>query len=81
MADEQNRDGGKAARIAGTALAAVGTLAVIVLATVVLFLTLAALLRSDWLFAAVGAVAFVLILFLLGRLIRVAANQNKDPLD
>ena len=81
MADEQNRDGGKAARIAGAALAAVGTLAVIVLATVVLFLTLAALLRSERLFAAVGAVAFVLILFLLGRLIRVAANQNKDPLD
>ena len=67
--------------IAGTAIAAVGTLAVIVLATVVLFLTLASLLRSDWLFAVVGAAAFVLILFLLGRLIRVAANQNKDPLE
>ena len=80
MAEDQDSRNARM-RIAGTAIAAVGTLAVIVLATVVLFLTLAALLRSDWLVAVVGAAAFVLILFLLGRLIRVAANQNKDPLE
>ena len=73
-------DTGKAARIAGTALAAVGSLVIIVLASAVLFITIAGLLRSDWLAAVIGAVVFVLLLFLLGRMLRVAANQNKDPM-
>lgn len=73
-------DTGRTARIAGTALAAVGSLAIIVLASAVLFITIAGLLRSDWLAAVIGAVVFVLLLFLLGRMLRVAANQNKDPM-
>lgn len=66
--------------IVGTAVVAVGVVVLLLCATAVVFVTFAALLRGDWIFMALGIVAFVLLYLLLSKLLRVAANQNKKPL-
>lgn len=68
------------ARLWGTALAAIGVLVLIGVVATLTFLAIAALMRGDWLTLVICVVAVILLLLLLGRLVRVAANQNKNPL-
>lgn len=78
--EESESKPARSARLWGTALAAIGVLVMIGIAATLTFLAIAALMRGDWLALIVCAVAVVILLLLLGRLVRVAANQNKNPL-
>lgn len=75
-----NGDTGGSARILGTLVVALLAVVIVVAAAAACFFALAGLLQSDWLLAALSAVAFVLLVWILGRVIRIAANQNKDPM-
>lgn len=68
------------ARVAGTAIVAVGVLLLIIGAAAAVFLLLAELLRGAWLPAVGILIVLVALLWLVGRLMRVAANQNRNPL-
>lgn len=65
------------ARIAGTALVAVGVVVLIFAAAATAFFLLAELLHGEWLLTGSAVVVLVGLLWLANRLIRVAANQNK----
>ena len=80
MTDEHNGESGGRARVAGTLVVAILAVVIIVAAAAALFIALAGVLQSDWVQAALFTAALVVLLWLLGRVIRVAANQNKDPL-
>ena len=82
MADEgqQVQENGRGARIAGTAIVAVGVVALIFAAAAAAFFLLAEVLRGEWLLAVPALVVLAALIWLAGRLVRVAANQNKDPL-
>lgn len=82
MANEEQADQeeGRGARIVGTAIVAVGVVLLMVGAAVVVFFLLAELLQGAWLLAGSALVVLAALLWLIGRLVRVAANQNKDPL-
>lgn len=74
------RAGGDRARLAATALVALGTLALLFAAAVVVFLLIAELLQGEWMLAGSAVVVLGFLLWLGNRLVHVAANQNKDPL-
>lgn len=82
MADEeqQEHEEGRGARLAGTAVVAVGVVALIFVAAAAAFLLLGELLQGAWLLAGSALVVLVGAVWLANRLVRVAANQNKDPM-
>lgn len=86
MAEEHERDrhdqgkGNSGARIAATALVALGTLVLLFAAAAVVFFLIAELLSGQWLLAGSAVVVLGFLLWLGNRLVHVAANQNKDPL-
>lgn len=86
MSEEQLQDEtsepteGRRARIVGTAIVAVGMLVLIFAAAAAVFFLLAELLQGEWLFVAGVALVLVGLVWVANRLVRVAANQNKDPL-
>ena len=83
MADEdvqEQQAEGRGARIAGTAIVAVGVVALIFAAAAAAFFLLAELLQGEWLLAGSALVVLAGLVWLANRLVRVAANQNKDPL-
>lgn len=84
MAEEETKaaehEEGRGARIAGTAIVAVGMVALIFAAAAAAFFLLAELLQGEWLLTGSALVVLVGCIWLANRLVRVAANQNKDPL-
>lgn len=83
MADEDVRgqqEEGRGARIAGTAIVAVGVVALIFAAAAAAFFLLAELLQGAWLLAGSALAVLAGLVWAANRLVRVAANQNKDPL-
>lgn len=77
---EQECEERNGARTAATALVAVGMLVLLFVAAAVVFLLIAELLSGQWLLAGSAVVVLVFLLWLGNRLVRVAANQNKNPL-
>ena len=71
---------GRRARIVGTTIVAVGMLVLIFAAAAAVFFLLAELLQGEWLLVAGVALVLVGLVWVANRLVRVAANQNKDPL-
>ncbi len=71
---------GRGTRIAGTAIVAVGSVALIFAGAAAAFFLLAELLQGQWISCIIAVVALAAVVWLLNRLIRVAANQNKDPM-
>lgn len=71
---------GRHARIMGTAIVAVGMLVLIFTAAAAVFFLLAELLQGEWLLVAGVTLVLVGLVWAANRLVRVAANQNKDPL-
>ena len=71
---------GRAARIAATALVAAGALVLLFAAAAVLLVLIGELLRGDWMLAGSAVVVLVGLYLLAKRFVKVAANQNKDPL-
>lgn len=71
---------GDRARLAATALVALGTLVLLFAAAVAVFLLIAELLSGQWMLAGSAVVVLAFLLWLGNRLVHVAANQNKDPL-
>ena len=59
---------------------AVGTLVLLFAAAVAVFLLIAEVLSGQWLLAGAAVAVLALLLWLGNRLVRVAANQNKNPL-
>lgn len=55
-------------------------LVLLFVAAAVVFLLIAELLSGQWLLAGSAVVVLVFLLWLGNRLVRVAANQNKNPL-
>lgn len=82
MADDElkEREEGRGARVAGTAIVAVGVVALIFAAAASAFILLGELLQGAWLLAGSALVVLVGAVWLANRLVRVAANQNKDPM-
>ncbi len=86
MSEEQQQDEtsepteGRRARIVGTTIVAVGMLVLIFAAAAAVFFLLAELLQGEWLLVAGVALVLVGLVWVANRLVRVAANQNKDPL-
>ena len=82
MADDElkEREEGRGARVAGTAIVAVGVVALIFVAAASAFILLGELLQGAWLLAGSALVVLVGAVWLANRLVRVAANQNKDPM-
>lgn len=78
--DKREREQGRAARIGGTAVVAAGVVALLFAAAVAAFFLLAELLHGRWMTAVLSLLVLAALLWLVGRLVRVAANQNKDPL-
>lgn len=78
--EESSPERGRGARIAGTAIVAVGVVVLIFAASVAAFYLLAGLLQGNWLMGVVSLVILAALLWLMSRLMRVAANQNKKPL-
>lgn len=80
--DEKGREdsGDRAARVAGTAIVAVGVLLLIAGSAAAAFFLLAELLRGAWLPAVGILIVLAALLWLTGRLMRVAVNQNRNPL-
>lgn len=80
--DEQApaRAGDDRARLAATILVAVGTLVLLFAAAVAVFLLIAEVLQGEWMLAGSAVVVLAFLLWLGNRLVRVAANQNKNPL-
>lgn len=68
------------ARLAATILVAVGTLVLLFAAAVAVFLLIAEVLSGQWLLAGAAVAVLAFLLWLGNRLVRVAANQNKNPL-
>ncbi|WP_255467448.1 hypothetical protein [Raoultibacter phocaeensis] len=68
------------ARILGTLVVAVLAVIIVVAAAAACFFALAGLIQSDWLLAVLSVAAFFLLVWILGRVMRIAANQNKDPM-
>lgn len=71
---------GRAARIGATALVAAGTVALLFAAAAVLLVLMGELLRGDWMLAGSAVVVLAGLYLLAKRFVKVAANQNKDPL-
>lgn len=67
-------------RIFGSAVVAIAALLALGCAAAALFFIVASLLRSEWLFALVGVVAFVLMYGAINRLLRVSANRSSAAL-
>ena len=65
---------------ARSAIGAVGVVALRFAAAAAAFFLLAELLQGDWLRAGSALVVLAGLVWLANRLVRVAANQNKDPL-
>lgn len=61
-------------------MVAIGMLVLLFVAAAVVFLLIAELLSGQWLLAGSAVVVLVFLLWLGNRLVRVAANQNKNPL-
>ena len=83
MADEDvqgQQEEGRGARIAGTAIVAVGVVVLIFAAAAAAFFLLAELLQGEWFLAGSALVVLAGLVWLANRRGRVAANQNKDPL-
>lgn len=84
MAEEEPKtvehEEGRGARIAGTALVAVEVVVLIFVAAAAAFFLLAEVLQGEWLLTGSALVVLVGCVWLANRLVRVAANQNKDPL-
>lgn len=80
--DEQalTREERNGARTAATVLVAVGTLVLLFAAAVAVFLLIAEVLQGEWMLAGSAVVVLAFLLWLGNRLVRVAANQNKNPL-
>jgi len=76
----ENHKKEKSGHAIGTFVVALGVVILLLAAATVVFVTFAAVLRSDWIFVGIGVVAFVLLYVILSRVLRVAANQNKKPL-
>lgn len=76
----QNQKESRVARIAATALVAFGALVLLFAAAAVVFFLIAELLQGAWLLAGSALVVLVGLYLLAKRFVRVAANQNKDPL-
>ena len=77
---EREEGNGDRARLAATVLVAVGTLVLLFAAAVAVFLLIAEVLSGQWLLAGAAVAVLALLLWLGNRLVRVAANQNKNPL-
>ena len=73
-------DGGGASRIAATALVAAGVVVLLLAAAAASFFLIAQVVHGNWPLAAAALVALAVLYLLAKRFMRVAANQNKDPL-
>lgn len=82
MAEEEKpaQEEGRTSRIVATALVALGALVLLFAAAGVVFFLIAELLQGAWLLAGAALVVLVGLYLLAKRFVRVAANQNKDPL-
>lgn len=77
---EEAREEGRATRIAVTAAVAVASVVLLFAASAALLFLIAELLRGEWLLAGSALVVLAGLYALAKRFIRVAANQNKNPL-
>lgn len=77
---EKEREEGRGTRIAVTAAIAVVALALLFAASAVLFFLIAELLQGEWLLSGSALVVLAGLYLLAKRFMRVAANQNKNPL-
>lgn len=77
---EKAREEGRGTRVAVTAIVAVTAVALLFAAAAALFLLIAELLQSEWLLAGSALVVLVGLYLLAKRFMRVAANQNRNPL-
>ncbi|WP_080798244.1 hypothetical protein [Arabiibacter massiliensis] len=78
--EEIGREEGRGTRIAVTASIAVLAVALLFAASAVLFFLIAELLQGEWLLAGSALVVLAGLYALAKRFLRVAANQNKNPL-
>lgn len=77
---EDMQEQGRGARIAVTAAVAVTAVVLLFAASAVLFFLIAELLQGEWLLAGSALVVLAALYALAKRFMRVAANQNKNPL-
>ena len=71
---------GRGARLAVTAAVAASAVALLFAASAVLFFLIAELLQGEWLLSGSALVALAGLYLLAKRFMRVAANQNRNPL-
>ncbi len=79
-ADKTVQEDGRGTRLAVTALIAIGAVALLFAVAAVTLLLIGELLRGQWLLAGIAAVALVALYLLAKRFLRVAVNQNANPL-
>lgn len=64
-------------RILGTSVVACVFVILLLAIAALVFLLIASVVQGEWLMAGVYAFVVIVILFIMNRLVRVAANQNK----
>lgn len=66
----------KKTRLSVTALMALAALLLIVLTAAAFFIAIASFLQAQWLYFILALIAIVLLLWLLGRVMRIAVNKQ-----
>lgn len=77
---EDTQEEGRGTRIAVTAGVALAAVALLFAASAALFFLIAELLQGEWMLAGSALVVLAGLYALAKRFMRVAANQNKNPL-